>query len=483
MTKKEISINTEWWTQRLAWPVIAATVIRFALLVASLTRVGISAISYGDTLSYLEPGRNLLLHGRFVADGFTDVLRTPGYSFFIAITSLGGLPMAAVANVILSVLSVLLVRRLGRLVFGDDRVALGAAWIFAFEPITVANSVLLLSDTLYLALLLLSLERLATFLHGRCLRILVVAGLWLTAATFVRPVSYYLPAALALGLFLVFLRVPGLRWKAPTVLLISVLPWLAAWQIRNWVEAGYAGFSSAGEYNLYYFSAAEVMARVENRNYYDVRRQLGYVGEFGVAGFNNHSQQQYLFKPYLTLHPEQAGWNQGQRLAFLRSEAVRVIRANTGIYLRCCIITPLFKEIFTPGAGHFDHLLNLVQPPQNVDLINIGPVRMALLLAKSYPWVAFEKAAFEAVLLGLYLLAVRGMFLVARGTFRDTVHNASLWLLLGTSLYFLLSAVAGGTGSEARYRLQFTPIVCILAAAGFRADSGCCVVGNCEARR
>jgi hypothetical protein len=46
-----------------------------------------------------------------------------------------------------------------------------------------------------------------------------------------------------------------------------------------------------------------------------------------------------------------------------------------------------------------------------------------------------EKAAFGVVLLGLYLLAARGLF-------RADLQNPCLWLLLGTSLYFLATVAA-----------------------------------------
>jgi hypothetical protein len=423
-----------------------------------------------DTISYLVPGRNLLLHGRFVADGVPDLARTPGYSLFLAVTSLAGLPAAAVVNVLLSVFSVFLVWKLGRAVFGENRVALGAAWIFAFEPISIAYSVVLMSETLFLLLFLLSMERFTEFLRGRRLRTLAMAGLWLAAATFVRPVTYYLPVALALGLFLMLARetgIPpqqqrpvaggrGLRWKAPAVLLLCVLPWLAAWQIRNWVETGYGGFSSIKEINLYFNAAADVTAHMEHKSHVDVRRELGYT-EFTSAS----NGQVYLYQPYLARHPEQAGWSQGQRLAFMRSESVRVIRAHSGVYLLVCL-AHLFKTGFDPGSGYIDSLLSLhPEASRNAAaLAATRPARWGIVLAKTYPWQATEKVVFLLVLLALYLFAVRGVF---RGR-----HNPCVWLLLGTSLYFLVVSVAAlGPASDSRLRLPIMPVVCILAAAGF----------------
>jgi len=448
------SLKSEWWTPRLAWPLLAAAVLRLVLLMIAVFRGGTRALFDSDTFSYLEPGRNLLLHGRFFADGVPDLVRTPGYPLFLAITSLAGFPAAAVANVLLSVFSIYLVWRIGRTAFDDNRIALCAAWLFAFEPLSVIYSVLLISDTLFLAIFLLSMERLAVFLRERRLRVLVASGLWLAAATYVRPVSYYLPVALALGLLVVLARVPPMRWKAPAMLLISVLPWLAAWQIRNWVETGYGGFSSITEINRYFNIAAGVTASVEHRPFLEVRHDLGFYK------FADQSGQIYLSEPYLARHPEQAGWNQNQRIAFMRSEADRIIRAHYGDYLRCCVLTPFFKTAFNPGEGNFSRLVILREDEQNSGLIDQGPVHWGIVLIKTNPRVAAEKGSFEVVLLGLYLLA-------AWGVFRNRPHKATLWLLLGTSLYFFaVSAVAGGVGADARYRLPSMPYVCILAAAG-----------------
>jgi Dolichyl-phosphate-mannose-protein mannosyltransferase len=449
----------QWWAPRLVWPLIAATVVRISLLAVSLVRNGSSVLFQPDTVSYLDPGRNLVLHGRFIADGVPDLVRTPGYSLFLGITSLAGLPAAGAANAIVSALTVILVWRLGRTVFGDDRIALGAAWIFAFEPISVAFSIALLSETLFLVPFLISLERLAEFLRGHRLRVLAVAGLWLAAATFVRPITYYLPIALALGLLLALARVPGLRWKAPAVLLISVLPWLAAWQVRNWVETGYRGFSSISDINLYFFDAADVKARLEHRGFSGLQRELGFVGVSGRDG------QSYLYPPYLALHPEQAGWSQGQRLAFMHSEGLRIIQAHYGTYL-VNSVSALVNAVFSPGAGFIDRLVIPGSPRNDPNLIDEGAARGGIQLIKKSPWKAVEKVVFEVVLLGLYLFAARGLWSAARGAFRGGLNNACLWLLLGTSAYLLLVAALSDATADSRLRVPVMPVVCILAAAG-----------------
>jgi hypothetical protein len=308
------------------------------------------------------------------------------------------------------------------------------------------------------------MERQVEFLRENRLRVLAVAGLWLAAATLVRPVTYYLPVALALGFFLVFARVPGLspqrgsiagdpglRWKAPAVLLISVLPWLAAWQIRNYVETGYGGLSSITEVNLYAIVTA-VTANGEQQHWPDMHKDLGV----------SDKQPDFHYQPYLAQYPEARGWSQVQCLTYMHSEAIRVIRAHHGFFLHGVLIS-FFETVFNPGAGWYDDLFSPENSTHNASIaIGQSPISRAISLAKAYPWIVAEKAAFEVVLLVLYLFAVRGVF-------RGDMRNAYKWLLLGTSLYFLIiTAVAAGRETDAHYRLPVMPIVCIFAAAGFQ---------------
>jgi hypothetical protein len=425
----------------LAWPVIAAGLVRLALLVLALARSEIAALYRADTLSYLEPGRSLLLHGKFAQAGLPDIARTPGYALFIALACLAGPAAAALAQVALSVFSVVLVQRLAQAVFSRRRIAIVAAWIFAFEPLSIVYSILLLSETLFLVLFLLSLIRLVAFLCSRSLNDLAAAGLWLAAATFVRPVIYYLPVALAAGLMLVLLRVPGLRWKAPAVLILSVLPWLAAWQFRNWLETGFSGFSSIQTQNLYFFSAAEVTGRMQQRSLTEVQNEFGYNDD----------------KPFLLRHPQAVAWTQAQRLEFMRTEAERILRAHPWLFLRTQLAGSV-RTALNPGAAV---LLSLVRAPMDDEAFTRereqGPLRAALWMAENHPFQTAAIVALGAVLLGLYAFAVLGAV-------RCAAPSACIWLLLGVSLYFF--AVSGGAVAAARLRLPIMPIVCVLAAAG-----------------
>jgi hypothetical protein len=425
----------------LAGPVIAAGLVRLGLLAAVLARGGSGALYRADTLSYFEPGRNLLLHGSFVEAGLPNILRTPGYALFLALAILAGPIGAALAQVVLSTVSVVLVWRLARVVLSDSRAAVIAAWMFAFEPLSIIYSILLLSETLFLALFLMSLIRLAEFMRSRRPRLLAEAGLWLAAATFVRPVTYYLPSMLTAGLMLALARAPGLRWKAPTVLLLSVLPWLAAWQMRNYLETGFAGFSSIQTQNLYFFSAAEVTSRVEHRTLPAVQDEFGYNDE----------------QLFLERHPEASGWNQAQRLSFMSTEAKRILRAHPWLFLGAHLAGSI-RTALNPGGAV---LLDLVDHPVDDEAFTRereqGPLRAALWMGENHPWQMALMAALGALLLGLYVFAVLGVA-------RANIPSACLWMLLGVVLYFF--TVSGGAAAAARLRLPVMPIICVLAGAG-----------------
>lgn len=421
---------------------MVAAGLRLGLLAAVVAHSGSGALSRPDTASYLTPGRNLLLHGWFATNGVAEIDRTPGYGLFLALTSLGGPLTVAVVQIGLSILTVALVGRLARTIFGDGRAALVAAWLFAVEPLSIVYSILLLSETLFLTLLVASLERLAEFLHGRRLAVLAEAGLWLAAATMVRPVTYYLPWALAAGLVVALARVPGLRWKAPAVLLLSTMPWLAGWQIRNWVETGFGGFSSIQTQNLYFFNAAEVTGRLEGRSLAEVQNRFGY-----------NDEQLFVMR-----HPEAAGWSQAQRLHWMQTEGGRVLRAHPGLFLRLHLAGVL-RTTLNPGAAVFVSLFEAHADEETyLRERERGALQGMLWVVRTHPWQMTLMVVLEAWLLALYLLAMRGMMRA------DAALRVGQWLLVGVGFYFL--AVSGGAVGAARLRLPVMLAVCILSASG-----------------
>jgi len=434
------------WAGGLAPPLMAAAAVRLLLWAVALARTGTGAICSGDTASYLEPGRNLLLHGSFQTGGLPEIGRTPGYALFVAATSGCGLGMAALVQVALSVVCVFLGWRLARTVFKDCRVALCAAWLMAFEPVSIIYSVRLLSETLFVAVILASLERLVCFLQSRSLRALAWGGVGLAAAAFVRPVGYYFVFAAALGVPIACWRERALRWKAPALLLAVTLPWFAAWQGRNYAETGFAGFSSIGIRNLYFYNAASVAARTEGREFAQVQRSFGYPDEAS----------------YSAAHPEQRGWRKAERLAYMKREVGRILSAHRLLALREQMAGSAVV-LLTPCAADLLELTGFDKRRTPARIVSTGVLPAVKQIA-----TGDEVRMAAMILLEMWLLALYGA--AARGALRGGAKPPVLAFLLGTCVYF--AAVSGGVAAVGRYRIAIMPVVCVLAAAG-ASHRGC----------
>jgi len=427
----------------------AAALLRLGLMVVAYARTETRIMTQGDTASYLEPGRNLLLHGAF-ADGLAiEIDRTPGYPLFAELTGMwaGNVLATIVVQIGLSLLSLLLVKRIGSLVFADWNAGMAAAWLFAIEPISITYSVRVMPETLFTFLLLLVLERLVIFQTTGRLVAIVGAGFALVAATYVRPVSYYLAPLLAAGLLIStwmhYGREKGRWWKAPALLLLISVPLLGAWQVRNWTYAGYQGFSSIVDKNLYFYQAAGVSAWIDHTPLAEEQARLGYPDE----------------EAYLAVHPEQRSWSQAERLAYMRGEGLRVVKAHPAIALQSQIAGVAVVAL-TPDAAEFLELLRLhpedVSMPKRV--LNEGAPNSAWRVIEVHPLVAGVMGLFEAYLVAVYLLAVVGMVKFMKGS------RVALLTLCGVGLYFLL--VSGGAQAVGRYRLPVMPELCVLAGGG-----------------
>jgi len=428
-------------------PMAVGAALRLLLMIAAFALTGTKVMTQGDTASYLEPGRNLILHGIYTAGGLPEIDRTPGYPIFITLSGMlfGNVLLTVAMQIVVASISLFLVSKIAARAFnGPDgrQTGMAAAWLYAFEPVSICYTVRLLPETLFVMLLLVVIDRLLAFYCNRKLSTLAIAGVSLAVATYVRPVSYYLVFALAAGLALTVPRQRGLRWKAPAVLLLSTLPFLALWQVRNAIETGYNGFSSIVEQNLYFFQSAEVTAELRHISLDDEQAQLGYPDE----------------ARYIASHPEQRLWNESQRLHFVHTEAMRVLSKNRWLYFKTHW-TGVGIVAFSPCATEFVQLIGAYpsnnQMPRRI--INEGILTSLRRTIFLYPGLTLTKALFEVYLVGLYILAIRGVF-------SKQGKKLAIITLIGIGLYFLI--ISGGAQAVGRYRLPVEPELCVLAAGG-----------------
>jgi hypothetical protein len=427
-------------------PLLVAAALRFALMCASFARSGTHIMTQGDTASYLEPGLNLLKYGLFASGGLPEIDRTPGYPIFVMLSGMlfGNVLLSVMIQIIASLASLLLVRRIADMTFPHRNAGIVAAWFFAIEPVSILYTSRLMPETLFTLLLLVVIERLLSFYSTSRLGSVVMAGLALAAATYVKPASYYLVFALGAGLAITAGK--RYRWKAPATLLLSVLPWFGLWQLRNAAETGYSGFSSIVGKNLYFFQSAEVTAELNHISLIEEQKRLGYADS----------------SSYLAIHPEQRQWSRTQQLLYMRTQAMQILQAHRELYLKTHI-AGVGVVAFTPCATELLQLLNLY--PAEIDvprrILNEGITTSVRRLIAAQPAVAATMAILEIGLMLLYGFAIRGC-LIGKGV------RVAVLTITGVALYFLL--ISGGAQAVGRYRLPIMPNLCILAAGGLTAS-------------
>lgn len=193
-----------------------------------------------DQLEYLQYGRSLLA-GRYVMidpryDGEVLAFRPPGYPLLVA--ACGALPpVVRTVQALLDVSTVLAVYLLARRWLSAGA-ALAAALLVTLNPLLIYFSGMLLSETLFTALLAWGLW----LVTGVGRRALLGGALLLALAVLVRPSAVALPVVLSAGAAVALGQ--GHRRPVAALAALLTLAALAPWVARNWMVLGTPVWSS-----------------------------------------------------------------------------------------------------------------------------------------------------------------------------------------------------------------------------------------------
>ena len=225
------------------WTVVAIAVRLAAAFVVQgvVDRRGEGHCLFPDTEIYWHLGREIRAGRPFAvpqAGGPHYALRTPGYPLFLAacgaIFGEKGLPIR-LAQAALTASCVPLLYALVRRICPEGPAAITAAAIAAVEPYTVGISVVLLSEAIFIPLMLLGLLGLATAWPARSLRSTAIPAAWAGAAfgagVLVKP-SWALFPPLAATAWLLARRSREAALGAACVAIGLALV-MAPWWVRN----------------------------------------------------------------------------------------------------------------------------------------------------------------------------------------------------------------------------------------------------------
>ncbi|MDP6039767.1 MAG: glycosyltransferase family 39 protein, partial [Candidatus Latescibacteria bacterium] len=390
-----------------------------------------------DTPTYLLPAQTLLNTGQYAANDQPELLRPPGYPFFLipGIFANALIFITLTLQIILSVITVALVYYIAHTLTNSRRTAQFAGFLAAIEPLGVLYTNHLLTETLFTALLTAGLYALLQAHQKSTLRPLIIAAILLAAATYVRPIGIYLPCILAIPLALS--RWP---WQRLAIFLVIALGLPSLWTLRNIAVANYPNFSAISAVNLYFYQGAAVKAEQKQIYFVEYQNHLGY-----------RDQNQYLAH-----HPGQKNWSPAQRYQYMAGEGLNTLMTSPVTYA-IIHFKGIFRTLFDPGAIDLLKLLNAY--PERGGLLgqisDRGLVKALGYLLTERPFVFWTHICMGILLLVYYFFAL----LILK-----TKIRLPAILLLTTICYFTI--LSGGPHSLNRFRHPIMPIIAVFAGTG-----------------
>jgi len=231
--------------------------------------VGWSKAPLGDETDYFAGAVSIADGDGYTVDGVPMVRRAPVYSYFLAglfVVSGPSVAAARVTQVLLGTMVVLLIFVVARIYFGDTTAIIATA-LAAVNPFMIFVSGYLLTENLYIVLLLLCLWVLPTVASfAGSWRAIIVGGVLLGLASLTRPTGFTYALWVAAA-SVIFLRASWRdRLLRPGVFMALVVLCLLPWGLRN--QAAYGKltlFTLQGGTTFYQGNNASVL---EEPSYY-----------------------------------------------------------------------------------------------------------------------------------------------------------------------------------------------------------------------
>lgn len=385
------------------------------------------------------------LHAPFTA----DLLRTPLYPLLLAaVYAIAGhvLAIAVLVQIVLGSLTGVLTFVLASSELKLTSRAAGLAGLaVAADPVSIMTSNQVLTETLFVLLLVVALILLARYWRTRAVRWAVAAAVVLAVDALVRPIGQYLPLAL-LPLFPALAGRGRRRGTLAVGLLFVVVSGslIGAWAYRNYRAAGVFTVSNISDTNLIYYRAREVLADAHHisqdaawaqlQSYIDTtsaRRHLTLAQTFDLE----RSTAFAIFKQYPRL------------TALMTLKGAARMLADPGYSIACTLLDPRHTAYHCIEGSQ----ANMDEP---------GALHRAVIGFKSMSKIQQGALVWSALLLMLvYTCAIAGTIRCARR--RRWLAPA---LLLVAVAYFV--AVSSGGETTSRFRIAIWPLVTILAGVG-----------------
>ena len=379
-----------------------------------------------------------LINGRgFMQYGEVETLRTPGYPSFLALFKYTGQSYfaATLAQVILVFFSGILIRRLG-ILFHSTRTGEIAAVFFLLSPSVIYLSLIILTDILFLFLLLLGFY-LAVSLNQdldkkKFILKIIFASIIFALAIYVRPMGVFaLPIFAAPFLAAKF----SFKEKAKSiiVMILVILAVVSPWVIRNYKLVGVADFSSFKAINLAAYATPSFLSS-ENKTTPDEER-ANIEKSTGIP---------------------QSKWRDLQYSPKVASAAEKIILERPFSYIKYHITASLpflFSSSIQDTLTTYKSAMHIEGRLESgaINYLIAGDWKLFLSNITKVWWKMGERIIWFLI----YIIALFGFWKQRR--------NSLAWVFVFIPAYLMLLA---GPAANARYAIQGLPFILVLFSAG-----------------
>ncbi len=401
-----------------------------------------------DSLEYKILAENMISAKQFSLDSLApsvlETFRTPGYPLFLAFfkTIFNNYWLATLVQIMLTALTAVIIFKIGQKIF-NWQTGFVAALLYIIEPSVIMQSILVLSDNLFMFLFILFIYLLFFAEKHHAWFIAGSAGAVLGVATLVRPVSVFILILLAPLYWLIekknipIKKIILVFGTVAVCYLVVVVPWMA----RNYKVSRVFNISSLIAFNPIYYNVPDFLSSKSSKSPDYFRAQL-----IGEAGDLSERELRSLS-------------NSDRILAV----ALKYIKEDPVGYLKFHLIkTPPF--FFSSSIKTFQDFSSRLLPSNKIssdiqthkailsDLFAKGQfVDMFGVIMKSAWYITFERILWLVI---LFLSFVPLLFKKQR-----------LYAVLFLSLIFYFALLTGPV-AYARYRLPAEPFMFLLASIG-----------------
>lgn len=433
--------------------------IAIILIIALLLRLGLWAYIYTqdtnrfiarDTSSYIRTAQALLYAGAFSVSmelpDKPETIRTPGYPLYLAacFAALGEHPPRVIlTQILLNLGTIAIVYWIVKSTWGLNTATI-AALLLALDIPSLTYTLQLLSETLFTFMVTVMIAAgicMTKNPQGRLSYLL--AGISLSLATMVRPISYYLVFPLGVGL-IVWAVLSKLAWRA--ILLRAILfflPFLlivGGWQVRNYLLTGDSAVSQIQAYNLLAYRAADIIALRDGLSIEEAQAMLGINDNSGIRT----SRQEVI------------------RNDHYMERGLEIIRAYPGLFLRSWF-NGLLNLILGSGEGAFMQMVNGKPVPTSpIDDLKILSISEYLLKWMVNNLLYFLVFLYALAFLSAIYLGVLVWLGIALSHKQFSPVDVFCW---GVFLYFVV--LTAGPEGYYRFRVPLMPILSIYSAQGW----------------